>query len=342
MVSRFAFTASARAAAAIVVGLLIPAPVAGCGSTEPPGVNAEDAGVPPKCVRRSAPPSPPPHHSVTATTGPDGIAYVVTSNWNATQFYSYDYLSDHWTELTVFPSAGALRLDSVDVQLGRTPTGPLVFFHTGPTSAHQTWVYDPHSDTWSQRADSTVGGGAPPVIQDDATIYSIVSDTTQRGKLVAYDIASDHWSYLAPPPYLVGSPIGLVISGRRIYAAGTADPDLIYDITGNTWSKAPNDPGTNGLGVAAFDGESQVYKIGALCGTTPCTKQLWILDTTTLTWSRGPDLPAPWVIYTPAIYGCDGDVYLFTGPEHAEPMTTEPSQYTLRYHPPTQTWDSSL
>lgn len=266
----------------------------------------------------------------------------MTSNWNATQFYSYDYLDDRWKELTVFPDTGSERLDATWVQIGRTPTGPVVFNGAGSYTKHETWLYDAAGDTWSRRMDSSVCGRAPPVIQDDAKIYSIFGATVQRGQLAAYDIASDQWSMLAPPPFTSGVLTGVVISNRRIYGLGSSDPDLLYDISANTWSSAPSSPGTNGLPIGVFDGVSRLYKIGALCGTTPCPKDMWVLDTTTLTWSQGPSLPAPWVVYTPAIFGCDGDLYFFTGPEHDQPMTAEPAQYTLRFDPKTQAWDSSL
>lgn len=339
--NRFGRAGWSRAATITVATFLLAAPLVACGTSASPSGGQKDSGPPSKCVRRSAPLSTPPHHPIAATPGPDGTAYVVTSSWDGMKFYSYDYLNDVWKELSLFPlSTPAMNASSSDVQLARTADArPFAFYVPASLGPHQTWIYDPPSDAWSRLADSSIGGNeAPPVTQDGATVYSIIQGTPDR--FAAYDESTDHWSYLAPPPNRFTVLTGVAISDRRIYGLGTGDPDLIYDVSANAWSTAPNDAGTNGLNVGVFDGESHLYKIGGLCGTTPCQEQMWILDTGVLTWSQGPDLPAPWVVNTPAIYGCDGDVYVFSGPE-AAPMHELP-QYTLRYDPPTEMWDSSL
>jgi len=111
----------------------------------------------------------------------------------------------------------------------------------------------------------------------------------QTNTAFRYDIASDAWIILPPPPGQHGIETQAAVWRGKIYwISGSLSNNVsIYDIATNTWSAGADVPGLANQGVAgAFAGK--VYVIGGGGGTN-----LRIYDIASNTWSTGPAAPRP-------------------------------------------------
>jgi hypothetical protein len=101
-------------------------------------------------------------------------------------------------------------------------------------------VYSPATSTWRRIADSPVVPWRGAVAEHDGLVYLL----TER-HLHVYDIATDAWSELPPPPDTDGR---LMSAGQHLlrYEAtqegGRVGADHLYDPATRTWRALPRDP----------------------------------------------------------------------------------------------------
>ncbi|RLG99284.1 hypothetical protein DRO38_07940, partial [Candidatus Bathyarchaeota archaeon] len=141
--------------------------------------------------------------------------------------------------------------------------------------------------------------------------------------LEVFDPISNSWAYLSPLP--VGQE-GLAAArvNDRIYTFGSygvKDTVQIYDISNDSWSAGPSLPKGLYWETAESIGD-RIYIIGGYWAGPPYEGTLYILNTTTNTWSQGASMPMYAQIPSSAVY--KGEIYVF------------PVNY--KYNPSTDSW----
>jgi N-acetylneuraminic acid mutarotase len=132
-----------------------------------------------------------------------------------------------------------------------------------------------------------------------AAISALATDTA---------FAQGKWTSLKPIPQGEEEVYGTAAGGKLYVLGGLGifpgwEPKQMlwsFDPAGNEWTRLPNIPeGIHHPGFAAI-GE-KLYSIGGFTIARPATglpawvpsKSVWIYDTNTKSWSKGPDLPTP-------------------------------------------------
>jgi hypothetical protein len=155
-------------------------------------------------------------------------------------------------------------------------------------------VYTPAIDRWRSISPAPVPLERPLGAVIGQTLYVLQRD---RGFL-AYDVATDAWTRLAPPD-VPGSVSGLVSLAGRVVAVRGSDEagpmaDAVYDPAAAVWAPLPDDP----LGpsfdrtmVATPDGLvlTAVPLVAQPNSAEPSLYRAASLDGTTLAWTRLPD-----------------------------------------------------
>jgi N-acetylneuraminic acid mutarotase len=227
--------------------------------------------------------------------------------------WSYDTSSDKWTRLASIPVADGMAAYGAAVQLN----GAIYVFGgvhgAGPDagSLNTLWIYDIASDSWSSGTpipNSPNGRYGPAVaLLNDGSGRILVAGGTDSSVLFgdAYLYASSSDSYT---PVARISSIGNSLT-FRIHAASNDDGSQVhvfgggfagsghwvYNVASNIWStdlaQMPN--GVTDPGVVELPGTGRFYVVGAPGGLTLTTvHSTQIYDSSTNSWSYGPDLPA--------------------------------------------------
>jgi uncharacterized repeat protein (TIGR01451 family) len=141
-----------------------------------------------------------------------------------------------------------------------------------------------------------------------------------------YDTLNNTWSTMAVMPAALDSIDGIAIGGM-IYIPGS-DPDsntYVYDIATDTWSGIPANGGYAApvqYQVVAIG--TDLYVLGGIVGGATSTPNVWILDTTTGTWSAGVPMQKTRTSFSAAAIG--NNIYVAGGvafPGFAPDMTAE-------------------
>jgi N-acetylneuraminic acid mutarotase len=182
----------------------------------------------------------------------------------------YDPVTDRWTTKAPMPTARFnLATSVVDGKI----------YAIGGTGSPAFWagfcptveVYDPLTDTWSEKADMPTARLALATSVVDGKIYAIGGASASWGGLSTvevYDPAADTWTTKTPVPTTRFALATSVVDGK-IYAirGGTGQPRRLfsvveaYDPVTDTWAQKTDMPGI-GFGLSASTVGGKVYAIG--------------------------------------------------------------------------------
>ena len=182
----------------------------------------------------------------------------------------YDPVTDTWTTKSPMPTARGFH--SANVVNGRIYVlGGSQDYNPGARHVQTVEVYDPATDTWTQKGDMprSIGAGFSSVV--DGKIYVIGGyGGTQR--VDEYDPSTDTWTTKSEMPT---ERIALSTSALdgKIYAIGGYVPGVsgypgvttveVYDLQTDTWTAAPDMPtGRFGPRTSVVDGK--IYVIGGM------------------------------------------------------------------------------
>jgi hypothetical protein len=277
-------------------------------------------------------------HPVAATVGPDGRIYVTTSTVQRPANVSiYDVAANTWIDFTPLPIATYLSGSCTGNVTAAATTSALYLMSTcvGGTGA-TLFAYSLSSAEWQSRASlpftpvRLVGlGNALYALED--------GDGSHANRFFRYDEGVDAWSTLADAPTTELSPLVTVAtSDGRIFGLG--NNAQTYDIASNTWTLGSSEPQPRFTPTLVFKDPSTIYTFGGVSDGGAGTLNE-VFDTNALSWSIEAPAPIPLNYGSIAVVGCDGLVYVFGG-AMPDGVTNFP-QYTVRFDPAAQTWDTS-
>ena len=164
-----------------------------------------------------------PQPSMSGVTGAiDDKLYVLNATFN--RFYRYDPATDSWSVLPRCPGrhfrgAGAVIRGKLYV------AGGVRFGINGPIAIRRLHVYDPGTNTWSERAPMPRAVYLSAAARLLGQLYVLGGDAKDVGRryVQAYDPATDTWALKAPlPTFRAGlAAASVVLDGeQRIVAIG--------------------------------------------------------------------------------------------------------------------------
>ncbi len=217
-----------------------------------------------------------------STSVVDGKIYAIGGGASPSGSYSwaetfstveeYDPATDTWTRKSEMPTArgwhSANVLDGRIYVIGGSSSVP-----SGGTAILAVEVYEPATDSWTQKGDipARIGAGFTSVV--DGKIYAF-GGYGGLGKVHEYDPVTDTWIQKADMPTRRCGLSTSVVNGK-IYAIGghpgsSPYPGLatveVYDPATDTWTTAPDMPtGRCGVRTSVVDGK--IYAVGGYMGT---------------------------------------------------------------------------
>jgi N-acetylneuraminic acid mutarotase len=242
-----------------------------------------------------------------------GTNYSIDSNFN----YLYDATKDAWVSkapMTVYRGDFAVATFQGKIYVMGGFIGINPQFIPTPTAANE--MYDPATDTWTNKTSLPKAAGFLEAVTVNEKIYvmggSAYNGTAYdiNGTNEVYDPVSDSGQPLAPMPTPVFN-FAMTAIGDKIYVMGGMGGRLngltihsnqtqIYDIQTNTWTFGQAMPITTFSSVAVATtgvlAPVRIYYIGGTDETTwartntgPCPTQIY--DTQTDSWSTGVSVP---------------------------------------------------
>jgi N-acetylneuraminic acid mutarotase len=191
----------------------------------------------------------------------------------------YDPMTDTWTQRADMPTArngfGACVYNKQIYTIGGHRMEP-----AGSTAGLTTVeIYDPATDTWTQKADMPTPRTGLSASEVDGVIYAVggvyTSPWAGLTTVEAYDISADIWTQKAS--MITGrSSVSTIAVDKKIYAIGGAGtnpwPGLtaveMYDPAINTWVKKVNMP-TGRLALATCLVGGKIYAVGGCASLRP-------------------------------------------------------------------------
>jgi len=196
----------------------------------------------------------------------------------------YDPATNSWETKTPMPTPRAnLQANVVDGMMyllgGFIPADNPV----GYTTSNLNEVYDPATDTWTQKTPSIYNSCGYATAALDGKIYILVGSWDMVTKMSQiYDTQSDTWTLgsSAPTYFMYGSAIATtgVMAPKRIYVFDKPAPDLatypdaplystqVYDPETDSWMAGADLP-TSRAGVAVAIINDKIYAIGGYSAT---------------------------------------------------------------------------
>lgn len=225
--------------------------------------------------------------------------YVVGAYSGATTANeAYDTTTDTWQSLTGLPRplnhVGAAGVQGKLYVIGGFSP------ESGNRPVDTTYVYDPATDQWGERATMPTPRGALVCVVVADVIYAIAGAGVagDTGTLEAYDPSTDTWrADLSPMPtpreHLAGAELDgriHVIGGRSPALGLTGTAHEVYDPASNSWTTAAALPtGRSGLGAAVLAG--RIHVIGGEADHTFNENEAY--DPTSDSWLTSAPVPTP-------------------------------------------------
>jgi N-acetylneuraminic acid mutarotase len=286
----------------------------------PPAGGSHPLGPGPGWVTHTPAPVPDGLSQTTTVASDDGSTlYVIGGGTGArpdarvNDVWSYDTKSDKWTQLASIPVADGMAAYGAAVQLN----GAIYVFggvHGAGTDAgplNTLWIYDIASDSWCSGTpipNSPAGryGPAVALLNDGSGRVLVAGGTdgsTLFGDAYLYDTSMDSYTPVARIAS-IGNSLTFRLhaasndDGSQVHVFGggfAGSGHWVYDVASDTWSTAqtqmPN--GVTDPGVVELPGTGLFYVVGAPGGVTLTTvHSTQVYDSSSNTWSYGPDLPA--------------------------------------------------
>jgi len=202
------------------------------------------------------------------------VSYTSVETFSTVE--EYDPATDTWTTKSPMPTSRGFH--SANVVDGRIYViGGSHASYPARNHVRTVEVYDPSTDTWTQKGDLPRGIGAGFSSVVDAKIYVFGGYGGSR-RVDAYDPSTDTWTTKSEMPTALHALSTSVLDGK-IYAIGgyvpgvAGDPGVatveVYDPATDTWTTAPDMPtGKWGPRTSVVDGK--IYVIGG-CRSWPVT-----------------------------------------------------------------------
>lgn len=214
--------------------------------------------------------------------------------------------------------------------------GSLYFTNAQWDAIPDTWMYDPHNDTWTDL--TTFGGGLPngtirgasavgvwgsKVYLAGGMTYLVPTDTGTQdavAMVTSYDTATNTWDTTSLPPlpeqrqHVGGTVVNgtfYVLGGRTEGREKVRDTVFALDLTeaGASWFTLSTMPtARGGLGCAALD--NKIYCVGGEnpnLGGFGVYKETEVYDTVTDQWEKGEDMDVP--RHGLGVVGVEGRIY---------------------------------
>jgi len=204
------------------------------------------------------------------------------------------------------------------------------------------WMYDPTTDTWTQKADMSRGRGRMASSVVDGKIYAIGGSPrgdSDTATVEMYDPATDIWTRKTDMPRARCFLSACVVDGKIYVIGGKTYPSekMVptveeYDPATDTWTRKADMPVPRGQHSASVV-DGKIYVIGGVTGTFgPVVSTVEVYDPATDTWTRKTDMPtARFFISTSVV---NGRIYTIGGGN-----AWGPSLSTMEvYDPATDTW----
>jgi N-acetylneuraminic acid mutarotase len=183
---------------------------------------------------------------------------------------------------------------------------------------------------WEVMAPMPAGRVFNAVVASGPYIF-VIGGTSDAGGLTPtntvyrYDTAANTWATMTAMPAALNSIDGIEIGGVIYIPGGAADANTYaYNVAGDSWSTIPANGGYTGreqYQVVAIG--TDLYVLGGITAGA-ATTQVWVLDTTTNTWSAGVPMQEPRTSFGAA--AIDGSIYVAGGvnyPGFTPTMTAE-------------------
>jgi N-acetylneuraminic acid mutarotase len=182
----------------------------------------------------------------------------------------YDPAADRWTTKTPLPVGlhhagigavgGQLYIIGGYTQSGLSAWHPVATVH----------VYDPSTDTWSERAPMPTPRGALSVTECDGKLYAVggYDRRADSAAVEVYDPAQNAWTSLAPLPTPRDHLAAATVSGKVYVIGGRLNGDYrrnlsiteVYDPATDRWRRAADLPtARSGITASAVDGKIYVF-----------------------------------------------------------------------------------
>lgn len=254
--------------------------------------------------------------------------------------YRFNTVTETWDTLAPLPYSTVMMAG--DVANGKFHVFGGGYPNSGsPLSDH--YSYDPGTDSWTQETDISPARAIHYARTIRDTLYSIAGQGVTTN-FEMFNTDTDAWEDRANLPTTNFAYAGLAVSGEKLYRFGgggyTAPTDVahVYDPITDTWSSLPSlDDALHGPAALGLEGTNDVYIIGGYHSFVN-RDEVWVYNTSTETYSAGPDLPVG-RSYNVAV--SVGDCIYSIGGNHAVDTTVNYS--LLRYCPATaQNIENSL
>jgi len=221
------------------------------------------------------------------------------------------------------------QLPTAEVQSNRDAAVAAVV-EVAPATASDTEHLKDIGLAWEVMAPLPAGRVFNAVVASGPYIF-VIGGTSDAGGSTAtntvyrYDTAANTWSTMTAMPAALDSIDGIDIGGV-IYIAGddTTATTYAYNVAGDSWSTIAANNGYTARGqyqVVAIG--TDLYVLGGITAGA-ATSQVWVLDTTTGTWSAGVPMQEPRTSFSAA--AIDGTIYVAGGvnyPGFTPTMTAE-------------------
>ncbi len=283
----------------------------------------------------------------------NGIGYSVAGTVQGVasdQFYSYDPLSDTWTQLDDFPGPGR------GFSIGDTYDGKAyIGFGVSPNNMvlDDLWVFDPDTGTWTELASCPCTPRFHPAfVAREGKIFVGMggSDNGNLNDWWAYDIATDTWEQRADFPGEVRHHPYQFAVGDFVYAGlghGNSNPGLNifndwyrYDPIANFWIPMADLPAEGRVAGTQFSygGKGYVLSGDGDNHSFMNTGEFWEYDPQVNSWTELPPHPGT-SRWAPTSFVIDDYVYFMTGLTQSLVADLTVWRYLLDDTPPTSTKD---
>ena len=247
-----------------------------------------------------------------------------------------------WTTRSPMPTATSLHtasvIDGKIYVIGGTDT----IYRVATDYFSTVWMYDPATDTWTQKADMSRGRGRFDSSVVDGKIYAIGGSPRADSDIAIvemYDPTTDTWTRKADMPrarcFLSASAVNgkIYVIGGKIYPSATMVATVEeYDPAMDSWTRKADMPMPRGQHSASVV-DGKIYVIGGATGTFgPVVSTVDVYDPATDTWTRKADMPTARFFVSTSVV--NGKIYTIGGGNAWGPSLS----MVEVYDPTTDTW----
>lgn len=243
---------------------------------------------------------------------------------NGNKFYQYDTTTNAWTLKGNAPGnkirgwAFSFVVNGKAYVVGGDTTGSF-------TECAEVWMYDPDSNSWTQKADFAGGprdAGFSFVINDTAYIGCGFDGAGVWNDMWRYNSMTDSWTALNAVPFgnmlfpatFVLNNKGYVATGEvnTVSSAYEVNTLWMYNPAGDTWTQKADFPGTARQTSFSFVLNGMAYVGGGQAGYVNVYTDMWWYDAITDSWSAAGNTPSSYPAWSTS-FAIGNTGYMGTG-----------------------------